>query len=63
MQAVKNGDAAAVRALVKAKADVNSAEPDGTTALHWAVQRDDLAMADLLLTVRRRRSAPRIATA
>ena len=22
--------------------DVNAAEPDGTTALHWAVQRDDL---------------------
>jgi uncharacterized protein len=49
VQAVKNGDAATVRALVKAKADSNSAEPDGTTALHWAVQRGDVAMADLLL--------------
>ena len=49
VQAVKNGDAATVRALVKAKADSNSAEPDGTTALHWAVQRGDLAMADLLI--------------
>ena len=39
VEAVKNGDARAVRALLKAKADSNSAEPDGTTALHWAAQQ------------------------
>jgi ankyrin repeat protein len=58
VQAVKNGDAAAARALVKAKADANSAEPDGTTALHWAAQRGDVALADLLL-----RSGAKVATA
>ena len=32
------------------QADVNAAEADGTTALHWAVHRDDLATVDLLLS-------------
>jgi uncharacterized protein len=58
VQAVKNGDAAAVRALVKAKADSNSADPDGTTALHWAVQNANAEMVDLLI-----RSGARVATA
>jgi uncharacterized protein len=58
VQAVKNGDAPTVRALVKAKADSNSAEPDGTTALHWAVQNGNLEMADLLI-----RSGAKVATA
>jgi uncharacterized protein len=49
VDAVKSGDAAAVRALLQAKADGNSAEADGTTALHWAVRRGDLATVDLLL--------------
>ena len=31
-----------VRTLVQQKADVNATQPDGTTALHWAVQHDDL---------------------
>ena len=39
VEAVKSGDAAAVKALLQAKADGNSAEADGTTALHWAVRR------------------------
>src|SRR5688572_33069952 len=41
VQAVKTGNVQTVRAMVKAKADTNSAEPDGTTALHWAVQRSE----------------------
>ncbi len=41
VEAAKKGDAAAVRALLKAHADVNAAEADGTTALHWAARRDD----------------------
>jgi len=49
VEAVKSGDAAAVRALLHAKADGNSAEADGTTALHWAVRRGDVATVDLLL--------------
>src|SRR5262245_62722141 len=49
IDAAKNADAAAVRALVQKKADVNAAEPDGTTALHWASYRDDLETVDLLI--------------
>jgi uncharacterized protein len=47
--AVKSGDRAAVRVAMRAKADVNAAEPDGTTALHWAVRADDLETTRLLL--------------
>ncbi len=36
IDAAKNGDKAALRALLQRKVDVNAAEPDGTTALHWA---------------------------
>jgi ankyrin repeat protein len=49
VDAVKNGDAATVKALLIKKADVNAAERDGTTALHWAVTRNDVAAVDLLL--------------
>jgi ankyrin repeat protein len=47
--AVMNGDAAAVRTLLQQKADVNGMQPDGATALHWSVYRDDLQTADLLI--------------
>ena len=47
--AAMNGDTAAVRKLIAQKADVNVPQVDGGTALHWAVYRDDLALADLLL--------------
>ncbi|HSP68606.1 MAG TPA: ankyrin repeat domain-containing protein, partial [Bryobacteraceae bacterium] len=43
------GDKAAVRSLIQKKADVNAPQIDGTTALHWAVQADDLELADLLI--------------
>jgi ankyrin repeat protein len=49
MDAVKRGDAAAVRALLRAHVDVNTAEGDGTTALHWAAQADDVALVRTLL--------------
>ena len=39
----------AVRSLLKQKVDVNAPQPDGTTALHWAVREDDLETADLLI--------------
>jgi ankyrin repeat protein len=49
IDAAKNADRDAVRALVQKKVDVNTAEPDGTTALHWASYRDDLETVDLLI--------------
>ena len=39
-------------------ADVNAAEADGTTALHWAVHRDDLETVDLLLAAGANRGRP-----
>ena len=47
--AVERADLDAVRSLLKGGADVNAGDPDGTTALHWAARRDDIAAADLLL--------------
>jgi uncharacterized protein len=47
--AAMRGDRQAVRAALSRKADVNVAQVDGTTALHWAVDRDDLEMVDLLI--------------
>jgi len=47
--AAMRGDREAVRAAVARRADINAAQADGSTALHWAVERDDLDMADLLL--------------
>ena len=47
--AVMNGDGAAVRKLIAAKADVNAPQVDGATALHWAVYRDDVETANALI--------------
>ena len=47
--AVMNGDKAAVQTLLQRKADVNAAQPNGATALHWAVYRDDVEAVDLLV--------------
>jgi ankyrin repeat protein len=49
VEAVRRGDAKAVRALLAQHVDVNAADADGSTALHWAAQRDDAAIADLLI--------------
>ena len=49
VDAVKKADKTAVRALLQQRVDVNAAEPDGTTALHWAARVDDLETADLLI--------------
>jgi ankyrin repeat protein len=40
---------AAVRALLCQPADVNAAQADGTTALHWAAYHDDLVAARQLI--------------
>ncbi len=49
IEAVKAGDLAAVRPLLKQKTDVNAAEADGMTALHWAAYGDDPGMVRMLL--------------
>ena len=45
-EAVRRGDADAVRRLVASKADVNEPQGDGTTALHWAAYNDDVESAE-----------------
>jgi ankyrin repeat protein len=42
-------DRARISVLLKKGADVNAAQADGMTALHWAVYHDDLRTARLLL--------------
>lgn len=49
IDAAKSADREALRVLLKQGANVNAAEVDGTTALHWASYRDDVESADLLL--------------
>ena len=48
-EAVRRGDADAVRRLVASKADVNEPQGDGTTALHWAAYNDDVESAEVLI--------------
>jgi ankyrin repeat protein len=52
IEAVKTGDAAAVRAALKLGAPVSAVEPDGSTALHEAVRRENLEIVDLLLAAK-----------
>jgi ankyrin repeat protein len=49
VDAVRRGDADAVRALLDSGADVDSSTPDGTTALLWAVNTDQPELVGLLL--------------
>ena len=49
VNAAKNADTEALRALLQKKVDVNAADLDGSTALHWASYRDDIESADLLI--------------
>src|SRR5436190_23093135 len=49
VDAVKSRDRAAALALLQQKVNVNAPEADGTTALHWAVQQDDLDLAQRLI--------------
>lgn len=49
VEAVKNGDTAAARRLIKERVDVNARDVDGTTALHWAARVNDVATAQLLI--------------
>src|SRR3984957_17140880 len=56
--AAMQGNKEAVRSLIQKKANVNAPQIDGTTALHWAVQADDLETADLLIRAGANVSAP-----
>ncbi len=47
--AVMNRDDAAALALLQQHADVNVAQADGTTALHWAARWDQAGIADQLI--------------
>ena len=55
--AAMRGDGAAVRALVATGADVNVAQGDGMTALHWAANRGDSSLAVVLLRAKAHLSA------
>ena len=47
--AAMNGDLEAVRELLEEGADVNLAQGDGMTALHWAAEVGDVEMVGMLL--------------
>src|SRR5262245_14601711 len=49
VEAARNRDVDSVRALLKQRADPNTPQADGATALHWAAQWDDDATAGMLL--------------
>jgi ankyrin repeat protein len=49
LDAVKRRDHKNFAALMKAKADINAAQPDGATALAWASYLDDRESADALI--------------
>ena len=48
-EAAKEMDRATIRALLEQRLDVNAAQVDGMTALHWAAHQDDLEIAKLLV--------------
>jgi ankyrin repeat protein len=49
VEAVERRDSRALETLLKARADVNAAQPDGATALHWAAHWDDRGVAERLV--------------
>lgn len=49
LDAVKRRDHKTLQTLIKTRADVNIAQPDGATALAWAIYLDDQEAAELLL--------------
>jgi len=60
--AAMSGDVSAVRALLKERAEVDAAQGDGMTALHWAAELGNQEIASLLLTAGANpRAATRIA--
>ena len=47
--AARSGDLDEVRLLLRGGADVNAAQGDGMSALHWAAERGDMALMEVLL--------------
>src|SRR5580698_3627286 len=47
---IQEGNHKAALAQIRAGADVNAAQPDGTRAIHWAVYRVDYEILDALIT-------------
>ena len=47
--AAQRPDKSEVLSLLAKHSDVNAAQPDGTTALHWASYNDDLEIASALI--------------
>ena len=56
--AAERGDEAAVKSLLKDGADVNAAQGDGMSALHWAADRGNAELAELLIYAGANLSAP-----
>jgi ankyrin repeat protein len=52
IDAVRAQDRARAAALVKQGVSVNVTQPDGATALHWAVHWENVELADLLLNAK-----------
>ncbi len=57
IHAAANADAAAVRSLLRQHVDVNASEPDGTTALHAALEHHSPEIAAMLLSAGARATA------
>ena len=49
IDAVKSGNTSAVQQLLRQKVPVNDSEPDGSTALHWAVRADRIEFVQALI--------------
>src|SRR5579872_1920946 len=49
VDAVKAGNLALVQKRLQLRGDPDAADPDGTTALHWAVQADRLDIVEALV--------------
>ena len=52
IEAVQNRDHSQIKALMKQPIDLDITQPNGTTALAWAVHLQDHAIAKLLLTAK-----------
>jgi ankyrin len=49
VDAARSRNLVEVRRLLQQRIDVNAPQPDGATALHWAVYADDVPMTELLI--------------
>src|ERR1051325_1908783 len=49
IDAIKNDDRKSALALIRSRAEIDAAQPDGSTPLAWAAYKDDTELALLLL--------------